>query len=120
MIHSRSSVQRLAPKRPASSSGLSMASRFWIGVFSFWLIILTGIFSGVTGSTGLVQAFRLSRLLEMRQNDVNRMQSEIRGLDQDTAKLEKNSVAQEREIRRSLGYVATDEIVYDFSSAERR
>jgi cell division protein FtsB len=49
---------------------------------------------------------------------MSRLEETVLGLQAEAELLEKNKLAQQREIRRVLGYVASDEIVFDFSSAE--
>jgi hypothetical protein len=50
---------------------------------------------------------------------LTQLQQELQKLQLDAKELESNRTAQLREIRRVLGYAATDEMVFDFSSTEQ-
>ncbi|GEM_PF-1809732 len=91
-------------------------NRVWLAVFAFWLFMLSGVTQqfGV-GSPGIVQFLGLNHLLEDRQTQSTEIDSEITRLDSDSAALEKSRVVQEREIRKTMGYVAENEMIFDFS-----
>ncbi|MEO5971198.1 MAG: hypothetical protein ABIQ95_14820 [Bdellovibrionia bacterium] len=92
----------------------------WMGFFGAWLFILSGISTGFLGSPGIIQAIRLSSLLEIKKDDLAKSLKETRNLESDINQLEKNRYVQQREIRRILGYAASDEIVFDFSTASNK
>jgi cell division protein FtsB len=92
----------------------------WIGFFGVWLFILSGISTGFLGSPGIIQAIRLSSLLRVKKEALAMSLKETRNLEFDVNQLEKNRYVQQREIRRILGYAASDEIVFDFSTANNK
>src|SRR4051812_32178107 len=89
----------------------------WIGFFGVWLFLLSGILSGFLGTPGILQAIRLKGFLELKKEQLSKSRREVRNLEFDTDQLEKNHYVQQREIRRILGYAASDEIIFDFSTA---
>ncbi len=92
-------------------------SRTWGLVFGIWVLLLTGILAHWGGTPGIIQAFRLASLLSGKQQKVQELETQIAGLDTESVRLEKSRIAQEREIRRTLGYAASDEIIFDFTAA---
>ena len=86
--------------------------RIWLGIFGVWVFLLTGIFSG----PGVIQAIRLHSLLSAKQAELVQVQFDIDSLQSQAENLQKSPMAQEREIRRVLGYAAPDELIFDFSS----
>jgi cell division protein FtsB len=96
---------------------LSRVARLWAGAFIIWGILLSGVFSPMGGSPGIIQAFRLNTVLNQKQIELAAIESEIEKIEVESAHLEKNPRAQEREVRKTLGYVGSDEIIFDFSSA---
>lgn len=94
-------------------------NQVWMMVFGVWGVFLSGALSGFVGSPGIVQAVRLSNLLETKRTVLAEKESEIARLDQERIRLETSRAAQEREIRRVLGYAAADELIFDFTVAER-
>lgn len=89
-------------------------SSIWVAIFGIWGFLLTGAFSSFIGTPGILQAQRLRTLLNDKQVQVNRIQDEIIRLQDEAVQLEKNKSLQEREIRRVLGYAASDELVFEF------
>ena len=90
--------------------------RVWAGIFVFWLFALSGVLSNFGGGPGVVQALKLRRLLDLKEAQAIGIESEISSLDTRGSQLGSDSVLQEREIRKTLGYVASDEIIFDFPS----
>ncbi|MEK6580006.1 MAG: hypothetical protein AABZ55_12325 [Bdellovibrionota bacterium] len=97
----------------------SRSSRAWIGVFALWFIFLTGIPEKLTGTPGLIQAAQLSGLLKSKQAQIVKLEDDFERLVFEAERLEKSPVAQQREIRKTLGYAASDEIIFDFAAPER-
>lgn len=93
-------------------------NRLWIGVFALWLILLSGVFSSLGGSPGILQSLSLRSLLAFKQDELVRIEKSIEEVDAEIERLEKNTVTQEREVRRVLGYAAEDEIIFDFSLSQ--
>ncbi len=90
----------------------------WLILFCLWLLFLTGLFSSFLGSPGILQAMRLNALFEQRKLQLTVLNDEVQKLESDVEKLEHNRVAQEKEIRKILGYAAKDEIIFDFIPAD--
>lgn len=105
------------------NSAFNRALRFftpncrWLIVFGLWLLFLSGSLAGFLSTPGVLQASRLRSLLATKKLQNHQIQDELRKLQTESGLLEKNRFAQEREVRRVLGYVASDEIVFDFTSA---
>lgn len=91
-------------------------NRVWIAVFACWLFMLSGVTQEFgLGSPGIVQYLRLNALLEDRLTQAADIDAEITRLDAESASLEKSRTVQEREIRKTMGYVAENEMIFDFS-----
>lgn len=97
------------------SSGRTSPHRAWLIFFVLWLILLSGVLSSYVGSPGALQAFRLKRLLGLKQVQLSSLKNETVRLRSESVRLEKNHPAQLREIRRVLGYAAKDELIFDFT-----
>lgn len=91
-------------------------NRVWIGLFAFWLFMLSGMSEGFGfGSPGLIQFLRLNSLLADRQAQSAEIDTEIGKIEEEAIALEKSRPLQEREIRKTMGYVGENEIIFDFS-----
>ncbi len=91
----------------------------WLAVFALWTLFITGLFSNLIGSPGIIQALRLRSLLNSKESELHETEIDIQHLDAERLKLEKSKVTQEKEIRRVLGYAASDEIIFDFTTSDR-
>lgn len=69
----------------------------------------------MSGSTGLLQLVELKNFLEIKQHESETLRERLKSLEEASLLLENNRAAQLREIRKVLGYIAPDEIVFDFS-----
>ena len=98
---------------------LSMSTKIWVGVFAFWAVLLSGVLNSVVGSPGVLQSVRLNSLLQSRQTLLNSIEEEVSQMETEGHRLEKNRLAQEREIRRVLGYAGSDEIIFDFTATQQ-
>ena len=94
-------------------------NRIWIGIFAVWGLLLSGFLSNVIGSPGVIQAVRLKILLDHKQAQAKQVQDLILSVQSESALLESSRAAQQREVRKVLGYAAPDEIIFDFSNGER-
>lgn len=92
-----------------------MIAVIWGLIFLAWSLHLTGFPQPFFGSPGLLQGFRLGDLLQSKQGQIQTLHLDLDRLDLEFAHLEKNAAAIGREIRKTLGYVAPDEIIFDFS-----
>lgn len=88
----------------------------WTGFFSVWVVFLSGAFGDFVGAPGALQAMRLRSLLEHRHSVLSNLEEDIRLLEIEKKLLETDRTTQEREIRRILGYVAEDEMIFEFSN----
>jgi cell division protein FtsB len=86
----------------------------WLGFFLFWLLALTGMFHQFAGSPGVVQYRDLNQLLHQTKQESIDLEFEMDRMRGVIQQLESNPVAQEREVRKVLGYVGDDEVVFDF------
>jgi hypothetical protein len=89
--------------------------RIWPILFGIWLLLLTGLFSG---SPGVFQALRLRSLLHSREAQAQTLELAVQRLEAQAEHLEKSRFAQLREIHQTLGYIAEDELLFDFSRPE--
>ena len=94
----------------------STPDRFWIAFFGVWLLLLSGVLNRWTGGPGLLQWWRIERLVQTKQTRLTELESAVMALSTEQVRLERSPVAQRREIRRVLGYLGPDEILFDFSS----
>jgi cell division protein FtsB len=94
--------------------------RFWLLLTFAWLGLLSGVFfSKGGGPPGFLQWLSLRNELQARQQELTRIETETAVIEAESLKLEKSRFHQEKEIRRVLGYTAPDELIFDFSAAER-
>ncbi len=89
---------------------------FWIGLFTLWMVFLSGALTPFVGTPGAIQALRLRSVLNSKQELASRHEDELIKLQQQISLLEKSQVAQQLEIRRILGYAAPNELIFDFST----
>lgn len=111
-------MKRKSAIRSRSRSG-SLAPKIWIGLFVLWGFGLSGVVSHLTdrGGPGVLQALRLNALLTSKRDKLASIEAEIQRIQAESADLESNRLVQEREIRKTLGYAAPDEIVFDFGTS---
>ncbi len=95
------------------ASGLR-SHQFWFLVFGVWLLLLSGVLSSLIRTPGVLQVFQLSRLLDKKQKELFQLEEALHQTQEEIRLLEKNKAAQRREIRKTLGYVAPDEWIFDF------
>ncbi len=94
-------------------------TRAWIAIFAFWLFLLTGITHEFgAGSPGLLQYSRLNGLLRDRQRSLAESDAEIEKVEAESALLEKSKSVLEREVRKTMGYVGENEMIFDFSLSQ--
>jgi hypothetical protein len=91
------------------------AHKLWLIFFGVWLIFLTGLLDPVVGSPGLKQWYKVKSSLNLRRQEVDEVEARSNLLRDAAKQLESNSVAQEREIRRVLGYLGEQEVVFEFA-----
>jgi cell division protein FtsB len=86
--------------------------------FLLWGVLLSGIFSPKLGSPGLLQLYRLEKLFDAKKAELSALEVRVESMESQAQRLEKNPLAQEREVRRVLGYVTTDELIIDIKSQD--
>ena len=94
-------------------------NQIWLAIFGIWGLLLTGCFSARLGGLvgpGVLQAIRLQNLLAAKTAQLDKIQTRVNELQNEADLIDQNPVAQQREIRRVLGYAAPDEIIFDFST----
>jgi cell division protein FtsB len=90
-----------------------------LAIFAGWLFLLTGSTHRLgAGSPGLMQYWSLNALLRDRQAQLVLIDNEIAKLESESSALEKSRIVQEREIRKTMGYVGENEIIFDFSLSQ--
>lgn len=94
--------------------GTSWVNRIWIALFLLWGVFLSGFPKQFTGSPGIRQSVQLRTLLEDKKTRLEELERRIEQLSKQEKALKTNRVVQEREVRRVLGYVKPDEIVFEF------
>lgn len=91
----------------------------WIVFFGLWFLFLTGFFEWFRPphqlSPGLWQAWQLRRYFHFKQKQERTLDEDIQSLQQKTEVLAHHPLAQEIEIRKVLGYAASDELIFDLS-----
>ena len=89
-------------------------NRIWLGFFIFWFLLLTGLFETWMKTPGLKQWVELHNLLSEKKQEIATIEAESARLKDTEHQLESNPVAQEREIRKVLGFVDQNEMVFEF------
>jgi hypothetical protein len=88
--------------------------KLWLFFFSFWALMLTGMFDPWIQSPGLKQWVRVRTTLQERRYEISEIEARSTTLHQVASQLEFNPIAQEREIRKVLGFLGAHEVVFDF------
>ncbi len=90
-------------------------NRVWISFFAVWLLLLSGVLDFWIQSPGLKQWYRVSSMLRERRHEIGAVEARSAYLTQVARELQLNPVAQEREIRKVLGFLDQQEAVFEFS-----
>ncbi|MBC7397911.1 MAG: hypothetical protein H7333_10755 [Bdellovibrionales bacterium] len=96
---------------------LSM-NRVWLGFFAIWSLLLSGLLDAWVQSPGLKQWMRVGETLKERRQEIADVEARTVLFQSMAKQLESNSVAQEREIRKVLGYLGEQELVFEFTPKE--
>ena len=86
----------------------------WCGFFLLWLILLSGMLERWVGAPGLYQWLQVRSLVKETRNKGEEIEFELSRLDGLRKQLETNPAVQEIEIRRVLGYLRPNEIVFEY------
>ena len=89
--------------------------RVWLVFFGVWLLLLTGFLDFWVQSPGIKQWYRVASNLNERRQEIDLIESRSTYLHHVARELDSNSVAQEREIRKVLGYLGEQEAVFEFN-----
>ena len=101
-----------------SQRRLSM-NQIWLGFFGVWLILLSGLLDFWLKTPGLKQWAKVGNTLKERRQEIAAVEARTVLFQSMARQLETNSVAQEREIRKVLGYLGDQELVFEFTPQER-
>jgi len=88
-------------------------SRVWIAFFAVWFLLLTGVLDFWFQSPGLKQWMKLEASVSHRRQEIADIEAQSAILNDVARQLDSNSVAQEREIRKVLGYLGDQEVVFE-------
>jgi hypothetical protein len=91
------------------------SDKLWMGFFFVWVFLLTGILDFWIQTPGLKQLWRVSSMLESRRQEIDGVEAKTALLSQIYRELQENPIAQEREVRKVLGYLGDQEVVFEFS-----
>lgn len=85
---------------------------FWPGLIATWMVLISGVFRG---GPGIIQFAQLKKILHSKEKELADLESQSLAVKAETLKIKQDMAFQEREIRKVLGYVASDEIIFDFT-----
>jgi hypothetical protein len=91
-------------------------SRIWLGFFAIWIILLSGLLDHFVHSPGLKQWYQVESSLRDARQEIATIESKTTLQLQVAHQLENNVVAQEREVRKVLGYLGDQELVFEFQN----
>lgn len=89
--------------------------KMWFAFFGIWLVLVSGIFDFWLKSPGLKQWFQVELLVRKRRQEIADIEVKSAQFKNTAHQLETNPVAQEREIRKVLGYLGDQEIVFEIT-----
>lgn len=124
-VHAKNSKSQTQSKRTPRSLK-KWAGFFWACFFMTWAGLLTGLGAPKAKSvshsqgTGVVQILKLKNLKNQRQDEIKALESELLEVKAEILALKSSPVRQEREVRKVLGYVRKDELVFDFTKMSHR
>jgi len=87
----------------------------WFGFFGIWLLLVSGLLDFWIKSPGLKQWLQVELLLRKQRQEIVEIEKKSDNFKLVAGQLEHNPIAQEREIRKVLGYLGAQEIVFEFS-----
>jgi len=92
----------------------SKSTRMWLVFFMCWAILLSGFLDFWIQSPGLKQWYKVKSALREQRQDIADIEARTELLQNISKQLNSNPVAQEREIRKVLGYLGENELVFEF------
>ncbi len=90
-------------------------NKAWLGFFCVWLVLLSGLLDFWFQSPGLKAWFKVKDSLNDRRDEIASVEAKTLILHEVSRQLDSNAVAQEREIRKVLGYLGENEVVFEFN-----
>lgn len=90
-------------------------NRAWIVFFGIWFLLLTGTLDTWFENPGIKQWHLLKEGVQKKRQEIVEVESDSELLKETAKQLQSNPAAQEREIRRVLGYLGPNEVVFEFS-----
>ena len=87
---------------------------FWVGFFAIWLLLLSGTLPYQENRPGVLQVFELKKHLQSQESSLTELDQRVHDTQKEIDEFNKNTVLQEQEIRRVLGYTAKNELVFYF------
>ena len=94
-------------------------NRVWLSFFGVWLLLLSGVLDFWLKTPGLKQWYRVGATLDDRRQEIGVIESRSNYLNQVARELSSNPIAQEREVRKVLGYLGEQEAVFEFPADSR-
>jgi cell division protein FtsB len=88
--------------------------KLWFGFFGIWLLLVSGLLDFWIKSPGLKQWLQVELLVHKKRQEIAEIEAKSESFKNVAHQLESNPVAQEREIRKVLGYLGEQEIVFEF------
>jgi hypothetical protein len=88
--------------------------KLWLGFFGIWLLLVSGLFDFWIKSPGIKQWLQVEYQVHTKRQEIADIESKSEQYKNVIHQLETNPVAQEREIRKVLGYLGNQEIVFEF------
>jgi cell division protein FtsB len=89
--------------------------KMWFGFFGIWLILVSGLLDFWIKSPGLKQWAQVELLVRKQRQEIAEVEAKSESFKSTAHQLENNPIAQEREIRKVLGYLGDQEIVFEFT-----
>ena len=90
-------------------------NRLWLGFFAIWIILLTGCLDFWFHSPGLKQWYQVESNLHGVRQEIAAIEAKTNLQLSVAHQLENNVAAQEREVRKVLGYLGEQELVFEFA-----
>jgi cell division protein FtsB len=87
--------------------------KLWMGFFTIWLILVSGLLDFWIQSPGLKQWLQVELLVQKKRQEIAEIETKSDSAKNIIHQLETNPVAQEREIRKVLGYLGEQEVVFE-------
>ncbi len=88
--------------------------KLWLGFFGVWLLLVSGLLDFWIKSPGIKQWLQVEYQVHLKRQEIAEIESKSDQYKNIIYQLETNPVAQEREIRKVLGYLGNQEIVFEF------